>query len=184
MKRLLTGLILFSVPFSAALANPGVTKNTDVGKNKVKRHHQVTWTCEDGSGTCKTASVEEFAKPVADQRYRQMCDVVVRGNKRYMSCTTVKAGGETVASTTQTRKDNKTETVQSWQPAGPNRFSLHVGRGPTGLKTDETADRTKVKEDMDVVIGAGYSRVVYKNLSLGVSIYSNKTVTGSLGFDF
>jgi len=181
MRFLLSILLLPSI----AYANPGVIKNTDVGKNKVKRHHQVTWTCEDNSGTCKIARVEEFAKPVANQRYRQVCDVVVRDNKRYMSCTTIKQGdGPSVVAGNTPDKKKPSDSVQSWQPAGPNRFSLHVGYGPTGLKTTETADRTKVKEDMDVVIGAGYSRVVYKNLSLGVSIYSNKTVTGSLGFDF
>jgi hypothetical protein len=179
MRFLLSILLLPSI----AYANPGVTKNTDVGKNKVKRHHQVTWTCEDSSGTCKTARVEEFAKPVANQRYRQVCDVVVRDNKRYMSCTTIKQGdGVASASTGDNKKP--ADLVQSWQPAGPNRFSLHVGYGPTGLKTTESADRTKVKEDMGVIIGAGYSRVVYKNLSLGVSIYSNKTITGTLGVDF
>jgi hypothetical protein len=183
--RILLSLLLLP---GLAYANPGVTKNTDIGRNKVKRHHQVTWTCEDSTGTCSTARFEEFENPMKDERYRQICDVVVRDNRRYMSCTTTKATASNTEDGSQnnkgTSKDTGVATARTWKPSGPNRLSLHVGWGPTGLEYDEKGEYTKVKEDMNLVLGVGYSRVVYKNMSLGVSIYTNKTMTGTVGFDF
>lgn len=180
MRFLLPLLLLPSL----AYANPGVTKNTDIGKNKVKRHHQVTWTCDDNTGTCSTARFEEFQKPMKDERYRQICDVVVRENKRYMSCTTTNVAVVAAGDSTTSKKPKQDQTIELWRPASPNRISLHVGRGPSGLKYKESNDYTEVKEDMSLVLGVGYSRVIYNNLSLGVSIYTNKSVMGTLGFDF
>lgn len=70
---------------------------------------------------------------------------------------------------TVTKKENK-----------KNRISALVGSGPTKLSIDGSEARL----ERGIVYGLQYQRMLDSNLSVGLQVQSNSTISGSLGFDF
>jgi len=179
--------ILFLVPFTA-FANPGVKAGTDIGKNKVKKHYQVTWSKD--AETTQVASVTEFKKPVKEEYFRQECFISVKGTKRFSNCVTRKVSAAEVAVQSVPRGVDivasvpARSSVSTVRPLSQNtRLMFHAGYGPTGLKVSETNNATSVKEDRGVILGIGLSQHVGYGLNLGVSIFSNESIMATIGVD-
>jgi hypothetical protein len=188
MRSFVLALSLIS---GVALANPGVTQNTDVGKRKSKRHYQVT-RCENDK--CEVYEVTEFNKPLKTQgTYSEQCFFIVEDKKRFMACNkmpepqVIVVPSEPVVKTVVKTKTverkvyvDRVERIENKK----NRFSLHIGYGPNGLTKDETNDDTKVTEYRSPIVGASYSRLVSDKVSFGLTGFSNSTIALSVGLDF
>lgn len=181
--------LIFALTLSfPALANPGVKKDTDIGKAKVVRHSQVTY--DKGEGTTQVVTVTVFDRARAEEHYRQECVVSVQGRKRYSTCKTVKLAATTATPTPAPATPPVATLRQPYSGAQckpevsqDNRLMFHAGVGPTGLSTNEGPNGTEVKQERGVVLGLGYSRHLGKGLNLGVSVYSNSMVMGTVGVD-
>ena len=171
-------LVAVSVLFSPlAFANPGVTKNTDIGKRDVESHYQVT-RCEGEK--CTINSVTKFDKKVDKKKVSfGECVFSEESNMRVSQCKTSPKKKKKVKKQPKSKIVVKEKKMQK-----KNRLQFHLGYGPTGLERESDNNATSVSEDMDVVVGAGYSRLLDDTVSLGISVYSNKTVTATFGIDY
>lgn len=184
-------VLSFLLVSGAAFANPGVTKNTDVGKRKSKKHYQVT-RCENDK--CEVFEVTEFNKPLKTQgAYSEQCFFIVEDKKRFMACNkmpepkVVVVQSEPVVKTVVKTKTvvrevyvDRVEKIQNKK----NRFTLHLGYGPNGLTKDESNSNTGVSEYRSPIVGASYSRLVADKVSFGLTGFSNATIALSVGLDF
>lgn len=164
----------------SALANPGVTKDSDVGKRKSKKHYQVT-RCEDGK--CSVYEVTEFDKKFDTKgNYHTQCLFVEEGNKRFMACnkdTPVKTETQIVEKVVE-----KTVYVDKNIDPRKHRVAFHLGYGPMGLESAANEDEVKVKQSYSLLPGLNYSYLLGERVSVGVGAYLNTTFNLSIGFDF
>lgn len=172
MKRIIVLSAFFLC--GTAFANPGVTKNTDIGKRDVKSHNQVT-RCEGDK--CTINDVTKFNKSVKGKKiYRGECVFNEVDDMRVSQCKTdVK------------KRKAKTKTVikeRVIDNTKKNRIQLHIGYGPDGLDADEDNNKTSVEERRRVIMGFQYTRSLKDGISIGGSVFTNKTVTATLGFDY
>ena len=65
-----------------------------------------------------------------------------------------------------------------------NMLILHLGGGREGLDVGSDAGGTRVREGVGFEAGATYMRKVGKNLHLGISGFTNPTVTGNIGISW
>lgn len=163
---------------SVALANP-VTKNTDIGKRDVKSHKQVT-RCNDADGyDCKINSVTEFDKPVKKKKvYFGECNYSEDGNLRAEECVTSKTKRKPKVVTKTVVKEKTVDNTKN------NRVQLHVGAGPDGFDVKETNEETTVEQSTSLLLGLQYTRRLNSDWNVGGSLFSNKSLTLSVGLDF
>jgi hypothetical protein len=162
-----------------AYAKPSVTKDTDIGKRKVKSHSQVT-RCE-GSG-CTLNSVTRFdngynpkSRPGGKTTYFGECNFSEEGGKRYEHCKLTK------------KKKTKVKTVVKEKVVDGtknNRLQIHVGYGSDGLEVDESNNKTIVKEKRKVIFGLQYTRRLNQDFNVGISAFTNKSATATFGIDY
>lgn len=188
-RWLIASLFLFS---SVALANPGVKKDTDIGKRKSKKHYQVTRCVED---KCEVYEVTEFdRKAEMNGQYSAQCFFIIEDKKRFMACNKdvkpqepkvvmVKSEPIVVEKIVVKTVEKKVVVEKQIEPK-KNRLIGKVGYGTRGIEYDNNSAGTKVKEDKGIVLGLGLDRRVTKQMSLGVEIYTNKQVGVTAGFDF
>jgi len=174
MKMLLVAISVFFS--SMAYANPEVTRNTDIGKRKVVSHNQVT-RCEGGECSINTVTRFDQVRP-GSQSFWGECFYVEEGGKRFSYCLTTPKPKKAVV---RVKTVTVTKKVKVYKK---NRLQLHLGYGPTGLEQKSNNNKTKVSEDMDVVMGGTYSRAINSQYSIGATMFTNKTTTLSLGFDY
>jgi len=173
-------LIVLSMFFIGvtAYANPGVKKNTDIGKRKVESHSQVT-RCE-GDG-CTTNSVTRFDKDLSNGKkaiYFGECNYSEEGGKRYEHCKLSKEKKKAKVKVKTVVKEKVVDTTKN------NRVQLHVGYGPDGLEVNETNNDTTVKEKRKAIFGLQYTRRLNQDFNIGVSAFTNKSVTATFGIDY
>jgi len=162
---------------SLAYANPEVTKGTDIGKRKVKQHYQVT-KC-DGDD-CTINAVTHFSKKDMKKKFSYgECVFLEEKGMRVSRCYT-----STKKKEVEPRIVRITTFKEVTKKAKKNRLYIHAGFGPTGLKQSSDNNTTAVKEDMDLVGGLGYTRLLNETYSAGATIFTNKTTVLSLGFDY
>jgi len=70
-----------------------------------------------------------------------------------------------------------------------NRFTIHGGLGPAGLQQREVDGGVLIGPQRDPVLGIGYARRVFKNMSIGATAITSQntksaTFVGGLGFDW
>lgn len=85
---------------------------------------------------------------------------------------------------------NKVAELERTQ-AKPNRITLHGGLGPDGVEAEKNETGQKVKADNFPLVGLGYQRLIYDQLSIGAELFTgispeSKTFIGALnvGYDF
>lgn len=178
MRIIVSSLCFFIA--SIASANPGVKKNTDIGKRKVESHSQVT-RCE-GNG-CTLNSVTRFDNnhnPKSHNNgkttYFGECNFSEEGGKRYEHCKLSKKKKKAKVKTVI--KTKKVDTTKN------NRLQIHVGYGSDGLDVDSSNNKTSVKEDRKPVFGMQYTRRLSQEYNIGISAFTNKTVTATFGIDY
>lgn len=160
---------------SLAYADPSVTKNTDIGKRDVTSHHQVT-RCEGDN--CRINTVTRFNKKVKEKKiYSGECVFNEVDNMRVSQCDT-KPG---------LKKKVKTKTVvkeKVIRKTKKNRIQLHIGYGPDGQKVEEDNNQTTVEERRRAIFGLQYTRALTDDWNLGGAVFTNKSATVILGYDF
>ncbi len=169
-------LLFLSMLFaSVAFGNPRVTKNTDIGKRKVESHHQVTRCDQDG---CQIDSVTTFNKKIPGKHhYYGECNYAEEGGKRYSHC-------ELSSKKKKPKVKVKTVTKIKKKTAKKNRLQIHVGYGSDGLRHNSNNNETEVKENRTVILGGQYTRALKGDVNVGFSVFSNKSATVTLGFDY
>jgi hypothetical protein len=65
-----------------------------------------------------------------------------------------------------------------------NHISILPGYGRSAIDVNYNANDIEIKDNKSFILGIGYSRTVYDNLSLGVQIFSNKDSFLDIGFHF
>lgn len=166
-------ILLTALLFSGlAFGNPGVTKNTDIGKRGITDPHQVT-RCKGDS--CKINTITKFNKKTSKKKISfGECVFLEESNMRVSECTT-----------SSKKKKPKVKTVTKIKKVQKkNRLQFHVGKGPKGLKRKSNNNKTVVSEDMGAVVGMGYSRLLNEEVSVGATIFSNKTATFTFSVDY
>jgi hypothetical protein len=170
--RLIVSVLSVFLGYSVAQANPRVTENTDINKRDVKSHHQVT-RCEGGS--CKINTITEFDKPVKGKHiYYGDCNYAEEGTRRFSECQLSKKKKSSKVIVKEKVVDNTKK----------NRIQLHLGMGPSGFKVDEDPNDTGVKSDTKPIVGLQYTRKLNNRWNVGVSGFSNKAGTLSIGLDY
>ena len=170
--KFLVGLLFFSVSLGA-YANPGVTKNTDLGKKKVTSHKQVT---RCSGEKCTVNSVTTFDKELKEANAYADCTISQKGVKRFQQCDTYKKKKKAKV---KPKVITKTKVVTK-----KNRLSVHIGGGPNGLEQTSYNNTTSVKESRKAYAGLQYQRMLNDELSVGASIFTNKSGTFSIGIDY
>jgi len=155
-----------------ANANPGVTKNTDIGKRDVKSHYQVT-RCES-NGECTINSVTKFNKKSQGKKiFSGDCVWNEVDGMRVQECKT--------KPNLKKKRIVKRKVVKELKK---NRIQVHLGYGPDGQTVDEDSNNTVVKERRRAVGGLQYTRLLNDDYSIGLTGFTNKTVTLTFGIDF
>jgi len=170
MKVLFGAIIALSSSF--CFANPMVKQNTDLGERKVTSHNQVT-RCEDGK--CVINSVTTFDKSTKKAVSYAECTIADDKNQRFSQCETMKKKKKMV-------KKVVVKAVESKQKK--NRIQVHAGAGPDGLYEKTDNNKTSISENLKPIVGLQYSRVLENDFSVGVSGFSNKSLTFSIGIDY
>jgi hypothetical protein len=175
-------LIVLSMFFFGvtAYANPEVKKNTDIDKRKAESHSQVT-RCEGGG--CTLNSVTRFnngynpkSRPGGKTTYFGECNFSEEGGKRYEHCKLTKKKKKAKVKTVV--KEKIVDTTKN------NRIQLHVGYGSDGLEVDESHNETTVKEKRKAILGLQYTRRLNQDFNVGISAFTNKSVTATFGIDY
>lgn len=154
-------------------ANPGVTKDTDIGKRKVELHYQVTKCGVTllGEEVCSINTVTRFDKKISKKKISNgECVVSEVDNVRAAHC----------RMTTGVKKKKKVVAKK----VRKNRIQIHGGYGTNGLDVDETNNVTKVEEDRGVLAGLQYTRVITEEFNIGAAVFTNKTFTITFGLDY
>ena len=77
-----------------------------------------------------------------------------------------------------------TKTITKQCKTKKNRFQVKFGVGKDGVENKHKSGSYEVSETTKPIAGVSYSHKVDGDLSLGVSVHTNKTTTLDVGVDF
>lgn len=173
MKRLLLLSMFFA---TTAMGNPGVKKDTDIGKREVDTHNQVT-RCSNGE--CKINTVTTFKKQevkLQERTYYGECNYSEQTGIRVSECK-LKAKKPKAKVKTVIKKVR----VPTYKK---NRVQLHIANGPTGLEKSGDNNSEEIKEKIYYFQGLQYTRMLNSRFSIGATIFTNKSASVTMGLDY
>jgi hypothetical protein len=199
MTRLLAILTIFATP---ALAIQGPSAYFDTDKSEVINPTTIAKFAQDSKGkleivrlTCHADSraTNEYNRTLAAARCESVAKLLAQNgldSKKILQ----HVAGEEIPVVPESPRERLTlnrcvEIDFEVVPAEPflrHRVQVAVGYAPSGINPQRRLSPSvvEVTEDWDPELGLGYSFRFTKHFNVGVEAFTNKSIFGTLGFDF